>query len=76
MVNKECQISIQSALVSTGINTRPKKHRETQTELKEEEEINEKSSNLNKVMKILDKRGHLIEEAITENNQSNAFLSK
>jgi hypothetical protein len=76
MVNKECQISIQSALVSTGINTRPKKHRETQTELKEEEEINEKSSNLNKVMKILDKRGHLIEEAINENNQSNAFLSK
>lgn len=76
MISKECQINIQSALASTGVNTRPKKHRETQTELKEDEEISEKSSSLNKVMKILAKRGQLIEEALIENNQSTAFTSK
>jgi type I restriction-modification system DNA methylase subunit len=75
MVNKECQINIQSEMQSTGINTRPKKHKEVQTEIKEDEDINEKNSNLNKVVRILTKRGQLIEEAINENIDSLAFLS-
>ena len=73
--NKECQINIQSALASTGVNTRFKKHKDTQTESKEDEDISEKSSSLNKINKILAKRGQLIEDALIENNQSNEELS-
>lgn len=47
----------------------------TQTEI-DDEEIGENSSDLKRINKILDKRGHLILEGIMENNESKAFLSK
>ena len=73
-IEKGCQASIQNELVSTLSQTRPKKHKECQTEI-DEEEIDERSSDFKRLNKILDRRGHLIEDAITENNQSKAFLS-
>ena len=65
-----------NSVTSTAVNTRPKKHKEVQTEIKEEDNINENNTNLSKIMKTISKRAQLIEDAVIDNNQSKAFLSK
>ena len=65
-----------NSVTSTAVNTRPKKHKEVQTEIKEEDNINQNTTSLSKILKILNNRTQLLEDAVIENNQSKAFLSK
>lgn len=65
-----------NSVTSTAVNTRAKKHKEVQTEIKEEDNFNENNTNLSKILKIISKRAQLIEDAVIDNNQSKAFLSK
>ena len=76
VVDKGCQVTIQNEITSTLTQTRPRKHKECQTEV-EEEEIPESfmSEHVKRLNKILDRRGTMIEKAIEENNKTTAFKS-
>ncbi len=76
VVDKGCQATIQNEITSSMTQTRPRKNKECQTE-REEESIPESllSENLKRLTKIIDRRRGLVENAIEENNKTNAFKS-
>ncbi|CAF1068723.1 unnamed protein product [Brachionus calyciflorus] len=69
--DQACQVNIQNELKSSAAQTRSKKHKEIQTENFDFDAEN--NSDLKRVRKIFDKRAQIVEDAILENLNTNAF---
>ncbi len=74
--NAGTQVNIQNELSSSATQTRSRKSREVQTEQNNAPvELEAGSADAHRLKRIIDKRSHLIEDAIMENNESTAFQS-
>ncbi len=68
-------MNIQNELVSSGTHTRTKKNRQIQTEVEVQSEIDVSSGDSHRLKRLIEKRCNLVESAIFENNNTNAFHS-
>lgn len=72
-----CQADLQPKTIDSTTQTRNKKNKEVQTDSTDSVIIeNNQNINYDAILKLLRRKLYIVEECLTENNQSNAFKSE